>query len=311
MKQSSSIRWSSLKVGIVLTLAIAAMLWASLTGGGTSIFDPKSEFVCYFRNVNGLVGGSPVWMSGVEVGNVRSIEFVNLDSLRQVEVTCRVKNSVWPMITAEATVQLGTIGFLGDKYVEIIPSGRPGPAISEGVTVPTRDAGSAEAMFRTGEEALTEASELAKHLNGVIGRMDRGEGTLGQMTTNDEMYHQMTALLTNLTELSTSLQQNQERIVSSIETTSRAVSDVARRVDENTGTLGKIISDPHLYDNMAATSARLDSIMKRINAAQGTLGLFVADTALYTETVDLLVRVNNLVADIEKNPRKYFKFSVF
>ncbi|MDH3936291.1 MAG: MCE family protein, partial [candidate division Zixibacteria bacterium] len=117
MKRSSSTKWGSLKVGAVLVVAIAAALWASLTGGGTSIFDPKSDFLCYFANVNGLVKGSPVWMSGVEIGNVRRVTFVNIDSLRQVEVTCKVKSSVWDMITDNARVQLGSIGFLGDKYL--------------------------------------------------------------------------------------------------------------------------------------------------------------------------------------------------
>ncbi|UCG62529.1 MAG: MCE family protein, partial [Candidatus Zixiibacteriota bacterium] len=121
MKRTTVVKWGNLKVGALLTVVIAIMFWASFSGGGTSIFDPKGKFVCYFRNVNGLVRGSPVWMSGVEVGNVQSVDFVNIDSLRQVKVVCRVKKSVWDKLTKDARVQLGTIGFLGDKYVEIIP----------------------------------------------------------------------------------------------------------------------------------------------------------------------------------------------
>lgn len=311
MKRSTSTRWGSLKVGAILTVAIAIALWASLTGGGTSIFNPKNEFVCYFRNVNGLVNGSPVWMSGVEVGNVRSVEFVSLDTLRQVKVVCRVKSSVWFMITANARVQLGTIGFLGDKYIEVVPGDISGPPIKDGGVVLTRDAGSAEAMFSEGERALAKAGEMVNNLDDVLGRMNRGEGTLGRLATDEELYTQMTRLLTNLTQLTASLQKNQERIIASIEKTSDAVGDLAGKVDSNSGTLGRLISDPALYDNLAATSARLDSIMTKINTAEGTLGLFVSDTALYTETVDLIARINNLVSDIEANPRKYFKFSVF
>ncbi|RKX20874.1 MAG: MCE family protein, partial [Candidatus Zixiibacteriota bacterium] len=59
------------------------------------------------------------------------------------------------------------------------------------------------------------------------------------------------------------------------------------------------------------TSVKLDSILYKINTAEGTLGLFVNDTTLYSEFTNLLGRVNNLITDIEKNPRKYFKFSVF
>ncbi|MEA3296705.1 MAG: MlaD family protein [candidate division Zixibacteria bacterium] len=312
MKQSTSTRWGDLKVGVILIIVIAVLLWVSLTGGGTSIFDPKGEFVCFFGNVEGLLKGSPVWMSGVEIGNVKSVRFVSLDTLRQVEVICRVKKSVWHMITEDSRVQLGTIGFLGDKYVELIPDGAGyGRVIEEGDTVATRDAGSATAMFKEGQQALDNAGDLIGAVRNHLDRINRGEGTLGKIVTRDELYVQMTDLLHNLSMLTASLHDNQERIIGSIEKTSDAISDLSHRVDDNSGTLGKIISDPTLYDNLTATSARLDTIMNRVQAAEGSLGLFVSDTAFYTETINLLTRVNNLVTDIEKNPRKYFKFSVF
>jgi len=132
MNRSIRVRWGSLKVGILLISAAAVLMWASLSGTGTSIFDSKDLFICYFNNVGGLLPGSPVWMSGVEVGNVKSIEFANLDSLRQVKVVCRTKTSVWSHLNKDARVQLGTIGFLGDKYVEIIPGLSGAPPIKSG-----------------------------------------------------------------------------------------------------------------------------------------------------------------------------------
>jgi len=311
MQRSIRVRWGNLKVGLLLVLAFGVILWASLSGTGTSIFDPKRLFICYFNNVNGLLPGAPVWMSGVEVGNVRDIEFVNLDSLRQVKVVCRAKKLIWNQLTPGTEVQLGTIGFLGDKYVEIIPGLKGGEPIADGDVIPTRDAGSAERLFKEGELALSEAGDIMSNLDAILARMNRGEGTLGKLATEDEMYRQMTLLLTNLTAITTDLHKNQERIISSIEKTSNAVGNLSGKVDQSTGTLGKIINDPRLYDNLTATSARLDTIMSKLNASEGSLGLMVNDTALYVEVTNLISRISNLVTDIEKNPRKYFKISVF
>jgi phospholipid/cholesterol/gamma-HCH transport system substrate-binding protein len=286
-------------------------MWASLSGGGTSIFDEKYEFQCYFRNVSGLLSGSPVWMAGVEVGNVSGVKFVNLDSLRTVRVTCAIKTEAWDMMTKGTEVQLGTIGLLGDKYVEILPGPMDKPVIARGSVVPTAEVGSAEEMFSAGTDALETAESLATNLDSVLARMNRGEGTLGRLAVDDTMYHQLTDLAAHLTRLAASLQQNQERITESVERTSGAVADLAEKVDNNSGTLGKLIADPKLYDNLAATSARLDSVMARIDRSQGSLGLLVSDTALYTETVNLMHRMNNLVTDIEENPGRYLKFSVF
>ncbi len=311
MQRSIRVRWGNLKVGILLVIAFGVLMWASLSGTGTSIFQPKGIFVVYFANVNGLLPGAPVWMSGVEVGNVKSIEFVNLDSVKVVKVICRAKKSIWNQLTPGTVVQLGTIGFLGDKYVEIIPSLKPGEPLAEGDELPIRDAGSAERLFKEGEEAMAEAGSIMSNLDSIMMRINRGEGSLGKIATQDEFYVQMTKLMTNLTGLTGDLQKNQERIVSSIEKTSKAMSGISEKVDNNTGSIGRMVNDPQLYDNLAATTARLDTIMTKLNNSQGSMGLLVNDTLLYVEVTNLLSRLNNLVTDIEKNPRKYLKFSVF
>ncbi len=90
-----------------------------------------------------------------------------------------------------------------------------------------------------------------------------------------------------------------------------AVSNLSEKVDQNTGTIGRLVNDPALYDNLSASTAKLDTLLRKINAAEGNLGLLVNDTALYSEMTDLMARLNNLITDIQDNPRKYFKFSVF
>jgi phospholipid/cholesterol/gamma-HCH transport system substrate-binding protein len=54
-----------------------------------------------------------------------------------------------------------------------------------------------------------------------------------------------------------------------------------------------------------------DSIMARLQAGQGTLGMLTRDSALYVETTETMRALHQLIADIQVNPRKYFKFSVF
>ncbi|MEW5995395.1 MAG: MlaD family protein [Candidatus Zixiibacteriota bacterium] len=311
MKRTVGVKWGNLRTGLLLLFAVAVAMWASLSGGGVSIFESKRQFTAYFKNVNGLVSGSPVWMSGVEVGNVKSVKFVNLDTLRRVEVVCRVKKSAWPMMTEGVEVLLGTIGLLGDKYLEIIPGPLDGVPIEPYSEVRVRDAGDALAMFKAGEEAIDEAKSMVDNLNILLARMNRGEGTLGQLVVNEMLYHDLTQLASHLTELVSGLQKDQERIVASLEKTAKSVEHLSTQVSSNTGTIGRLVNDPRLYDNLTATSARLDTIMHKLNNAEGTAGLLVSDTALYVEMVNLITRVNNLVTDIEKNPRKYFKFSIF
>ncbi len=311
MQRTTKVKWGTLKVGIVISFAIAVMFWASLSGGGTSIFESKKKFVCYFKNVNGLVTGSPVWMSGVEVGNVKSVKFVNISPEKQVELVCRVKKEVWDRMTTKALVQLGTIGFLGDKYIEVIPGVDGGNPINDMDIVPTINAGSVDAVFVEAENSLASMHSTINNVDTLLTRMNRGEGTLGKIATDDAMYNQMTTLLGELTKLTAELQKNQVRIVESLEQTSNAIGSISTKVDSNTGTIGRLVNDPKLYDNLAQSTASLDSILHKINIAEGNVGMLVNDTALYSEMTDLMTRMNSLISDIQANPHKYFKFSVF
>jgi len=298
-------------VGVLIMIAIAVLMYTSMTGSGTSIFEPKISFVCYFANVNGLVRGSAIWFGGVEVGNVTSLDFEQVDSPRQVKVVCRVTKRIHKYLNADTRAELGTIGILGDKYIEIIPGLKGAPPIESMGVIEVQDIGSAPAMFEAGEKALGKVDQLTTNLDTLLVRVNRGEGTIGQLASNDSLYVQLTALLANLTRITASLQKNQESLIESVRHMSKSVGDLAQQVSENGGTLGKLVTEPALYDNLNQSSARLDSILTKIDLAKGNLGLMVNDSMLYVELTNLLTRANNLITDIQKDPRKYFKFSVF
>ena len=54
-----------------------------------------------------------------------------------------------------------------------------------------------------------------------------------------------------------------------------------------------------------------DSVLSRMQSGRGTLGLLASDSALYQETTLTMQEFRKLLQDIQVNPRRYFKFSVF
>ncbi len=311
MKRSTKVKWGEIKVGVLIAIAIFVLLWASFSGTGTSIFDKKVGYIAYFDNVSGLVKGAPVWIAGVEVGNVKSIKFVNLDSAGQIELKLRVKESVTNMITVDARIRLATIGMLGDKYVEIIPGTLGKQLIAEDGAIRTDATGDLAAIMSEGEELITSSRKVMGNLCDITAGLKDGEGTIGQLLTNNQLHTELTGLIASMTVLMDGLQKNQERITSAMENISTDLADVTAKANSNSGTIGKLLSDPKLYDNLHSSSGRIDSILSKINQGQGTAGAMVNDDELYQEIKNLVVRINNLVTDIEQNPHKYLKFSVF
>ena len=62
MKRTVKVKWGEVRVGLLLVFAVTAVLWATFSGGGTSVLESKVRYMAYFDNVQGLVTGSPVWI---------------------------------------------------------------------------------------------------------------------------------------------------------------------------------------------------------------------------------------------------------
>ena len=63
--------------------------------------------------------------------------------------------------------------------------------------------------------------------------------------------------------------------------------------------------------NLVSSLLAADSVLSRIQNGQGTLGLLSKDPGMYNEVIETMQELRRLIADIQVNPRKYFKFSVF
>jgi|CXWL01.1.fsa_nt_gi phospholipid/cholesterol/gamma-HCH transport system substrate-binding protein len=311
MKRSVSIGWGRLWVGLLLLITFVMLMWVSLGGSKPSVFQPKRQFIAYFKHVGGLLPGSPIWMSGMEVGAVSSVRFVNLDTIRQVEVVSRVREAVWPMLTPGSRVQLGTVGFVGDKIVEILP-GPPGvPPINAGDVLPTANPGDASSMFKAGEEAIRQGQSMIGSLDTMLMKTNRGEGSMGRLVNDSAFYVETVRLMRNLSALTLEMNKSQEKVVGSLTEITNSLKEITNEVQTGRGTVPRFLNDSSLYTNLDKATARLDSIMLRLDSQEGSLGMMVRDTGLYVETVNLLTRLNSLLKQIEENPGKYLNFSVF
>ena len=310
MRRSNRIKWSELKVGILVMFASGLLMWASLTGGGTSIFDSKKGFRTYFRNINGLTVGSPVWVAGVEVGNVRTISFVNIDSMKRIEIMAMAQTTVWDILTTSSKVRIGSVGLIGDKYLELIPGVATDPILVEGAVIESieDDVG---AIFRKSNEAIDNMNELSRSVQKLLSKINRGEGTLGRLAQDDSLYIRFNRVLEALSSNLRKFEGQQDKAFASIDRSARSIEKLTTAMTDTTGSVGRMIADSSLYVNLTNTLDELHRVIAKIDEGKGSVGALVNDQELYGNTKDLVARLESLLSDIQKNPRKYFKFSVF
>ena len=310
MKRSGEIKWGELRVGLLIFAAMALFLWASIQGG-SNLFKKQYLLHSQFPNVQGVVAGAAIWYQGVEVGSVKSLNFIPRGDSSLVSVAFKVNDRVWPLIRRDSRVRIQALNLFGEKFIEVTPGTTRSPRVAEGDTLPSDEPTDIAAMLARSDQIVDKLDSTMTDLSLVLAKVRRGEGTLGKLTGSDELYVSLNRTIQNAETLTAHIDRSQGEMRSSLVSLTSTLDSLAKRVDRGEGTFGRLAKDPALYDDLASASSRIDSSLARIERGEGNLGKLSKDEKLYKNLEESLSHLNELMADIQRNPKKYFKFSVF
>lgn len=309
MKRTGDIKWGGLKLGIVALLAIGLLIWASLTGGGGSVFRPKSTVKTWFPTISGLVVGSPVWINGVEVGQVSDISVDKLVSDGKIEVSMGINRKYWNLLRQDSKARLGTVGLLGDRFVEIFAGTSGSPELNPGDFILGERPPDIEAMLSSTPELLKNADRLMASLTAIADQINAGRGSIGKLFRDDQFYVETRGAMARIREIAQAL--SEKKVGDRLASLAANLDSLTAAINRGEGSLGKLVKDSSLFVNLSRTTANMDSLFSRVERGEGSLGLLSTDDQLYREAQKTLTELKRLLADIQKNPKKYVKIGIF
>jgi phospholipid/cholesterol/gamma-HCH transport system substrate-binding protein len=312
------LQWAKLKVGIVITVAIAVVFMAVMFAGDIEkMFSPKVTIYAKFSDVKGLRKGSPVWFSGVEIGSVKKIGFtiersilvemtLSQDSLRYLK-----KNSVADILT---------LGLLGDKYIELTPGTPDESGLQPGDTIIGTSHVEIQDVVETGQKSIASFSEFINTLEEVLSKIESGEGTVSKFIKDPSIYDNLKNASAELTDLIRKVKEGsgtvskllyEDELYRNVSASARKLKEFSSELAESNGTIHGLIRDDTMYRNFTAASARLDRLLERIEKGEGTIGDLMKDQEMAMELKSTLHEMRSLIKDIREHPGRYFKFSIF
>jgi phospholipid/cholesterol/gamma-HCH transport system substrate-binding protein len=325
MTRYSQLKWSDVKVGVVVSVALVMFIIAILNmGHGLSFISRQAELRAMVDHTQGLKVGGPVRLNGVDVGNVRRIGIAN-DS-NAVEIVFSIQRSVLGHLRQDAAVHIRPLGLLGDKYLDLSPGSASTPPLPVNQVL----YGQAEADF-TGlasgaETTLERLNTTIGDLQRILAKLSEGQGTAGKLLSDTSLYeHSQRALekLETVADKSIGALSKVEKgegtlgkLVSSEDfyrRAGRALDDLSQligKLNNQNGTLAKL-ADPTLYRRLDDLTTRGEQVLRKIQNGEGTIGKLVTQDELYTRSDKLLTELETLVADVKQHPTKYFKLSLF
>src|SRR5438874_3570711 len=332
MATASSQKVKSVRVGLLVTVALAVlMIFVFFIGSESKIFARKNEYKVRFDSVAGLAQGNPVKISGVTVGVVRDIELPRDPKQKDVFIELMVDRKFSERIRGDSRARLKKLGLLaGDSYIDITPGNPRYEVVEPGSIIPAQRQTNVDQLISSGEDLVDNLVQISYSMKNVLARIDRGEGLIGELTTNPETKQRVTdTFLTTLNKTNAALTHIEsgkgvlgkliyddkygEDLTTSVTSAAGSLKSVAENVqhslDSGEGVLPALLKDPEgkkkvyeLVDNLRTTSSNLSDFSTNMKNGQGLLPRLINDKAYgdqaLAEFTGLVRQLNDTVAKI-------------
>jgi len=285
-------------VGLIVTAAIVVTVLGSLwlARGGLSKGYP---LYAKFPWGAGLKQGQPVLLVGVNVGYV---DEVDLHQDGTLVTTLRIQNDYNVPVTSKAAVIPN--GIFGDQAVALTPS-KPDPrSFKHGDTVPIGPSTPGIAELTSKADSITRS--VNKMTSALEHEMVAGGGIRDLRNTisaTNKMVNEFAAVASEQSRQLTATMTSLRRATSAID---------PAKVDSTITNFRAASSNlAAMSTDLKQTTGKLDAIIAKVDSGNGSAAKLLNDPGVYNDVRQLLQRMDSLVADIKKNPKRYINVKVF
>jgi phospholipid/cholesterol/gamma-HCH transport system substrate-binding protein len=220
------------KVGLFVVVALG-LLMLLVAKAGDFYMKPGYTMRFVFKYVRGIDRGSPVKLAGVNVGEVKTVHVVrNAQGETQVEIEAWIAQGV--SIEDDAQLRVNSLGFLGEKYLEILP-GTPGSKLV------------ADRGTLVGKAPLA-MDDLAESGNRLMKKMETSIDSLNELVADPNFKSSVKATFVNLDKLSKDLMET----TNDLKETARSAKVIFGRMRDGEGSLGRLLKDDKLARDLEA-----------------------------------------------------------
>lgn len=294
-----------IKTAIIVLIGIVCFVFGFNFLKSTPIFNNNNQYHAVFDHSAGLQTGTPVTVNGVIVGAVTKIKIDSKTTKIVVTFTCKDDFSFSKNSKAEIYSSL-----LGNAGLQIVP------AIDDATRAHSGDTLSSSIqkglMDTVSSQLLPTSQNLNKTLTSTEILIGNLSNTLDEKAQQDikQSLSSLNTTLQNLNKASASLEKLITSNKNQIETILKNASAMSQNFTKLSDTLAQA-NIGSMVQNLQKTLSNVDSIISGIEKGEGTLGLLMNDTKLYDNLKTASSEMGLLMEDIRRNPKRYVHISLF
>ena len=252
------------RVGLVVMICLG-LLTAVLfvVGSQTLLFSDRFLVRSQFNSVAGLRPGADVQFQGVSIGAVQSVALPS-EPGGMIEVTMGIRTRARSILHQGTQAEIKTEGLLGSMIVVLV-----NPLMAGGEPAPLENLDLITGvdpfdLFEITDKALASVQRFeqsATSFEGIVDDIRAGEGTLGKLIYDPELYNSMVATAQETERLMANLGDDAEALVMLATQATEGVESILGKLDAGSGTFAQLLNDSELYESVQASADTLQQII--------------------------------------------------
>lgn len=297
------------KLGI-FTIVIICCSWAGIRFlSGIDIFSRNIDYYVQYDEITGISSASSILIQGVKVGKVTEI-ILEPEKSDKVILKLSIKRRFKIPQDSKATIY--SPGLMSSMAIGI-DLGMSPTILQKGDVI---EANVEPDIMSLAADKLTEVtdmlSSLGAELNVTISSINSllndNEGNIDSMLCN------LNSISTDLATMLSSQSDNLESAIGGLAQFSTTLGDNAENIDNiitNLSTISDELSQANISSSLGGALAELNTALSTINNAEGSAGKLLQDESLYENLAAVSASLNELLIDMQANPKRYVHFSLF
>ena len=217
------------RVGAFVAIGIFVLLLiVFLLGSEKNLFEHQYELTARFDDISGLRIGAPVHLAGINVGTVSDINFDRRIERKKVKLTLEITSKFQERIREDSVATIESQGLLGDKLVAISVGSADKKILADGDELVVISPITFSELMEKGKQLLDNANHSAATVASLLDEVKTGKGMIHGMIYDPRG----------------------GEIVSQIDQITRNMETVSGKVVRGEGTLGALVNDPTLFNDM-------------------------------------------------------------
>ena len=295
-----------IKIALVAVLGLVVLFYGLQFLKGATLFSTDNTYYISFSNISGLSSSSPIMADGYKVGIVKSIEYdFNKSGNIVAEVGINREMKIPEGTTAEITsdllgnVQVDLIlGKESDKF--IAPLGTINGRLNSGALGQVKD------MVPQVEKMLPKLDSILLHVNTLL-----ADPAIGAVVHNaEEATFDLTYTTKHINSLLTSIEKEVPGLVGKADGVLDKANTAMGNATTITGNLANVDLQPTLQE-LYTTLNNLKAFTEALNHNEGSLGLLMNDRSIFDNLNATMAHADSLLINIREHPKRYVHFSVF